>query len=484
MSDLKKKTIYGLVWSTAEQFSVQGIQFIIGIILARILLPSDYGMIGMLTIFIAISQSLIDGGFSTALIQKKNPTNDDYSTVFYFNFAISIGIYSILYICAPIIADFYNTPLLTDLTRAIGITIIINSFSIVQTTKLSKKLDFKTQAKASLSAVLISGFIGIYLAYNGLGVWSLVIQNLIRKTINSAMLWFVASWIPALVFSITSLKTLFNFGSRLLYSSLISTVFDNLYTLVIGKVYQADQLGFYTRANQFQQLPSQNLTSIIQRVTFPVLSSIQEDSKRLLTSYRKIIRFSAFIVFPLMLLLAVIAEPLIRLVLTEKWIQSASFLQIMCFAGLLYPIHSINLNILKVKGYSDLFLRLEILKKVLMICILSITISFGIKTMLLGQVIFSFLALGLNTYYTSRFINYSQYSQFKDLISIFLLALFTSILIYILIQTVNSDLLKLVLGLIVGLLLYYFTAKILKFPEISEVNSFVSLIKMKFQSKS
>lgn len=479
MSDLKKKTINGVVWSAIEQFSVQGIQFILGIILARVLLPSDYGMIGMLAIFIAISQSLTNAGFSSALIQKMNPTNNDYSTVFYFNFAISIVIYSILFLCAPTIAKFYNTPILLDLTKIVGLNIIISSFSIVQIAKLSKKLDFKTQAKASLSSVIISGLIGIYLAYHGYGVWSLVVQSLVRNLINSAMLWIVSQWIPSWIFSIGSLKGLFKFGSRLLYASLLSTVFDNLYTLVIGKFYKADELGFYTRANQFQQLPSQNITSIIQRVTFPVLSSIQDDQDHLTKSYRKIIRVSAFIVFPLMLLLAVISEPMVRLVLTDKWIQSASYLQVLCFAGLLYPIHSVNLNILKVKGYSGLFLKLEIYKKILVVIILLFTYSFGIKAMLLGQVLLSILALGLNTYYTSNFIDYKISTQFKDLLSIFLLALFTSFTVYVLNMFINSDLLKITISLISGFIIYYLLAYIFKFQEILEVNSIIRTIKNK-----
>lgn len=479
MSDLRNKTINGIVWSALEQFSVQGIQFILGIILARILLPSDYGIIGMLAIFIAISQSLTNAGFSSALIQKMNPTNNDYSTVFYFNFAISIVIYIILFLCAPIIAKFYNTPILLDLTKIVGLNIIISSFSIVQIAKLSKKLDFKTQAKASLSSVIISGLIGIYLAYNGYGVWSLVVQSLVRNLINSAMLWIVSKWIPSWTFSISSLKGLFKFGSRLLYASLLSTVFDNLYTLVIGKFYKADELGFYTRANQFQQLPSQNITSIIQRVTFPVLSSIQDDQDHLTKSYRKIIRFSAFIVFPLMLLLAVISEPMIRLVLTDKWIQSASYLQILCFAGLLYPIHSINLNILKVKGYSGLFLKLEIYKKILVVIILLFTYSFGIKAMLLGQVLLSILALGLNTYYTSNFIDYKILTQFKDLLSIFILALIASFIVYILNLLINSDLLKIVISLTSGFIIYCLLAYIFKFQEIQEVKSIILLIKNK-----
>lgn len=484
MSDLKKKTINGIVWSATEQFSVQGIQFILGIILARILLPSDYGMIGMLAIFIGISQSLTNAGFSHALIQKKDPSNDDYSTVFYFNIAISIVIYSTLYLSAPSIAEFYNTPLLSDLTKVVGLNIIINSFSIVQTTKLSKILDFKAQAKASLSSVIISGLIGIYLAYQGYGVWSLVAQSLVRNIINTAMLWIVTRWVPAIIFSKNSLKVLFRFGSRLLYASLLSTVFDNLYTLVIGKIYRADELGFYTRANQFQQLPSQNITSIIQRVTFPVLSSIQDDDDRLLVSYRKIIRFSAFVVFPLMLLLASIAEPLVRLVLTEKWIQSAAYLQILCFAGILYPIHSINLNILKVKGYSDLFLKLEIYKQILLVIILLITYSFGIKAMIYGQVVLSFLALGLNTYYTSRFINYSISTQFKDLFSIFILALFTSVIVYFFISLIDSDLLKILASTIMGLLIYLLTATIFKYREIQEVYSIAHMIKNKILNRT
>ena len=307
---LKKRAVNGVAWSAVERFSVQGLQFIMGLVLARLLLPSDYGLVGMLAIFLAISQTLVDSGFSSALIQKKNRNETDYSTAFFFNIGVGLFFYLILFFTAPLIADFYKISELSSLTKVIGINVFITSLAIVQRAKLTIKLDFKTQAKASLASIFIGGCVGIAMAYKGYGVWALVVQSLLRNGLNTLFLWLLSKWTPKVVFSKASFKELFSFGSKLLGAGLLDTIYRNIYLIIIGKIFSARELGFYTRAKQFQQLPSENITGIIQRVTFPVLSSIQDDDEKLLKAYRTFIKLSVFVVFPLMIGLAIVAEPL------------------------------------------------------------------------------------------------------------------------------------------------------------------------------
>lgn len=475
-SELKKKTIKGFLWSAVERFSVQGLQFLMGLVLARLLLPSDYGLVGMLAIFLAISQTFVDSGFSSALIQKKNRTETDYSTTFFFNIGIGLFFYLILFFSAPLIADFYDTPQLTSLTKVIGLNVFIISLAVVQRAKLTIKLDFKTQAKASFTSVFIGGCIGIVMAYKGYGVWALVIQSLIQNGLNTLFLWFLSKWMPKAVFSKSSFKELFSFGSKLLSAGLLDTIFLNIYLLVIGKLFSARELGFYTRAQQFQKMPSQNITGIINRVIFPVLSSIQDDDDKLIKAYSTFIRLSAFIVFPLMIGLAVVAEPLIRLILTEKWMLTVPLLQLLCIAGMLYPVHAINLNILNVKGRSDLFLKLEIIKKVFITIAILITFSFGVKVMVIGQIFTSLISFFVNTHYSSKMINYGAWKQIKDMLPIIIITLLMAIGVYMAMLIVGCDALKLLIGIVVGIIIYFVSAKIGKFNELNEI---ISLIKIK-----
>ena len=406
MSELGKKSISGVLWGGIERLLVQGIQFILGIVLARLLLPADYGLIGMLTIFFAISLAIVDSGFSQALIQRKNVTQTDYSTVFYFNLLTSLCIYASLYFSSPYIAAFFEEPRLTLITRVISLSILFNALSIIQIAKLTKALDFKSQTKCSVIAIVVSGIIGIYLAFLGHGVWALVIQMVSKSILNLLLLILFAWWWPSLVFSKKSLKSLFSFGSKLLASGLLNAVFNNLYYVVIGKFFSTKELGLYTRANQFQLLPSETLAVILQRVTLPVLSGIQDDKERLVHYYRKFIRFTALVTFPLMLGLAVLATPLISVVLTDTWIELVPYLRLLALVGLLYPIHALNLNLLKVLGRTDLFLRLEIYKKIAIVITLLVTFRYGILALIAGQVLLSFLFLYINTYYIGKLLGY------------------------------------------------------------------------------
>lgn len=475
MSSLKKKTIQGFFWSATERFSAQGMQFVLGVIIARLLAPTDYGLIGMLAIFLAISQTFIDSGFSTALIQKKDRDEKDFATTFYFNIVVALFFYALLYFCAPLIANFYEQPLLTPLARVVGLSIVINAFGVVQLAKFTIKVDFKTQAKASVTSILISGLAGLYMAYTGYGVWALVVQSLTKSFFNVALLWLISKWIPKERFSKERFKELFSFGSKLLAAGLLDTTYRNIYLIVIGKIFPAQTLGYYTHAQQFKDFPSSNLTGILQRVTFPILSEMQDDDERLKESYRKIIKLSALIIFPLMMGLAALAEPLIRVLLTDKWIESAWMLQLLCFAGMWYPIHAINLNVINVKGRSDLFLKLEIIKKAMITIVLVVSIPLGIKAIILGQIITSYLALIINTYYTKQIINYGFLRQMKDLSVILCLSFVMGSIVFISISYIDTtEILKLVMGFGIGLIFYCGTVWLFNIGDIKELTQLVT----------
>lgn len=317
MSDsLKSKTVSGVLWSAIERFSLQGVQFIINILMARLLLPSDYGMIGMLAVFLQISQTFIDSGFSDALVQKKDRTETDLSTVFYFNIIISVLLYILLFIGAPYIAQFYRMPELTLVTRIIMLNLIFSSFAAVPKTILTIRIDFKTQSKISLISAVVSGVVGIIMAYKGTGVWALVVQSLLNALLITLLFFYCINWRPLKVSSKESFQRLFSFGSKLLFSRLIHALYYNLYSLVIGRKYSSAELGYYTRAEQFAILPSSNINAIISRVTFPILSNIQDDNVRLASAYRKYIKLASYLIFPLMVGLAAVAQPLVLLLLT------------------------------------------------------------------------------------------------------------------------------------------------------------------------
>lgn len=447
---LKLQTLRGIWWSTIERFAVQTVSFILGLIIARLLSPSDYGVIAMLAVFIAISQTFVDSGFSTALVRKIDRSESDNSTVFYFNIVVGLAVYVVMFFAAPFIAEFYQTPLLTPVTRVVSVTLIFSSFCVVQQALLTAKMDFKSQAKISLLSAIISGGVGIALAYYGYGVWALVVQTVVASLLRMVLLWVFSRWRPRAPFSKSSFRELFSFGSKLLASGLLDTIYNNVYTIVIGKLFSAASLGLYSRANQFAQFPSSNITGIIQRVTFPVLSSIQNEDERLRINYRKLIRMSGFIIFPLMIGLAAVANPLIEILLTEKWIGAVIYLQIICFAMMWFPIHAINLNLLQVKGRSDLFLRVEIIKKIIGISILCITIPMGLLAMCYGRVVSSLLALIINTYYTGRLINVGFVMQMTDLLPSLIKSLIMGLLVWVVIMFFDSSIVKILLALVTG----------------------------------
>lgn len=415
MDNLKEKTLTGLFWNLAERVGVRIVQFIPTIILARLLSPEEFGLVGMLIVFILLAQAFLDGGFGTALIQKKDSDFTDECSIFYFNLLIGGLLVFGLYFAAPLIAAFYAQPLLTPLTRWLSLDILLKSSSLLQTTLLIRRLDFKTQLKANLMATLLGGAAGIVAAYAGLGVWSLVIQTLTGSALSSLSLWLMSPWRPGFRFSLRALKSMFVFGSNMLFSSLLSTLFDNLYQIFIGKLFSASSLGYYTRANSLKMMVIDTTSSSFSRVLFPAMASIQDDTERLRQAYRKSVLLITFVHFPLMLGLAATAAPLINFLFSEKWGESVLYFQLMCLATLLYPLHVINLEVLKVKGRSDLFFRLEVIKRTLIIVMILFTVRWGIIAMLIGQIINSMIAYFLNAYFTKRLIGYPIATQLADI---------------------------------------------------------------------
>jgi O-antigen/teichoic acid export membrane protein len=427
---LKSQTIHALSWSFVEVIGRQGVQFVIGIVLARLLFPAQFGLIAMLMIFMAVAQSFLDSGFGAALIQKRDVTQLDTCSIFYFNIIVGIAAACILSLVAPEIAEFYNQPVLTSLTRALSLVIVINSFGLIQETIFTKQLNFKILTKVSLIASTLSGIIGVALAFFGFGVWSLVVQQLSRAFFRTICLWFLSPWRPAMIFSFNALRKMFGFGSRLLLSDLLNRIFDNIYLLVIGKLFSATDLGFFSRAKSFQELPSNTSAEMVGRVTFPVFSGIQNDPARLKRGLKKTLTTLSLVNFPMMIGMGIIARPLVLVLLTGKWAACIPYLQLFCVVGLLYPLHFINLNVLIALGRSDLFLRLEIIKKVLIVINIVVTWRWGISAMIYGMIATSLISYYLNSYYNGVLLGYPLWEQLRDLFSSLIIAVLMGLVVY------------------------------------------------------
>lgn len=446
MSSLKQKATTGLKWSAIERLATQAVQLLVMLLLARQLGPQAFGLVGMLAVFIAISQVFVDSGMTSALIRKLDRTEADFSTAFYFNIVVAIICYALLYLTAPSIARFYQQPELIELARVLGLVVIINALAVIQKAKLTIVMDFKTQAKASLVSVLLSSFAALATAHLGFGVWALVVQTLTFAICNVLLLNIFHFWWPTRRFSRQSFNDLFGFGSKLLLSSLLDTLYQNIYQLVIGKQFNAADVGYFTQANQLVRTPAATMSIIIKNVTYPLLSGIQQDSQRLNHAYLLIIRLAAVIAFPLLIGLATVADILLPFVLGDQWQPAVILVTILSLGFLLYPIHSINLNYLQVKGRSDLFLKLEIIKKTITTLMLFITVHYGITAICIGMVIQSYLALVINTYYNGKLGNLGLIKQLQDLLPIGTIAAFVCISAKLLaIQFISSPLLQLIL---------------------------------------
>ena len=475
---LRDKTARGVGWSFIDNIANSGITFLVGLVLARLLTPEEYGVMAMIAIFIAVSDSIIDSGFSNALIRKVDIERIDYNTVFYFNLIVSISLYILLFFVSPAISAFFREPVLVDVMRVIGFVLIVNALAIIPRTIFIRNINFKTQTKVSLIASISSGVVGIGMALSGMGVWSLVGQQLSRQLLNTVFLWGYCKWKPVFEFSAKSFKEMFGFGSKLLVSGLLDTIYKDIYYIIIGRFYSSAQLGQYTRAQQFNIIFSSNLTSVVQRVSYPVLSSMQDESERLKQAYRKVIKVTMLVTFACMLGLAAVAKPLIVILIGEKWLMAVSFLQIICFAGMLYPLHAINLNILQVKGRSDLFLKLEILKKIIAVGPIIIGIFYGIEYMLWGSVFTSFIAYFLNSFYSADLINYPTKDQIEDILPTFGVSFVTAAAMWCLSLLDISMYILLPMQCLLGLVLSVVIYEKLKLEEYIEVRQMlISLLK-------
>ena len=411
---LAHKTITGIIWNFAEQISRRGIGVLITLLLARFLVPADYGLVAMMAVFLAVASTLMDSGFKQAIIRLQDAKQVDFNTAFYANLSLGVVSYFLLFLAAPFIADFYNENRLTILIRVAGLSIPINSFQVVQIAILSRKLNFKAQLQATVPAGIISGLIAVAMAYAGLGVWALIAQMHFAALITTLFLWWIQDWRPTMKISWQSLCKMYNFGYKLFLSGLLNTIFQNLYVIVIAKLFAASIAGHYFFASKIKDLVISQIVISIQNVTYPALSSLQGDSLRLKAGYRKVIQISTFILFPAMLILAALAGPIFAVVLPSKWLPSVPYLQLLCIAGTMYPLHAINLEILKVKGRSDLFLYLEIIKKIMVVIILAISFRYGVFGILIGQIIGSVLAYIPNSYFSAKLIDYSVREQMAD----------------------------------------------------------------------
>lgn len=471
--NLKDKTVIGTFWSAADNIANQGITFLVGLLLARMLTPEEYGLIGIITIFISIFNSIVDSGFSNALIRKKDADDVDYNTVFWSNMLISGILFILLFLSSNVIASFFNSSQLKPLTEVMSIIIIINAFAIIQRTILIKKIDFKTQTKVSLISSVFSGIIGFAMAFMGMGVWALVGQQLSRQLANSSLLWLFNTWRPHIIFSWSRFNNLFNFGWKLLVSGLIDTLWQQFFQVVIGKYYTPSALGQYTRANDFSKIFSSNITSIVHKVSFPVLSFIQDDKQRMRLAYRRVIKITVLITFSCMLGLAGCAENFVYVLVGEQWLPCVPMLQIICFMMMLYPLQALNLNLLQVAGRSDLFLKLEIIKKIIAIVPLLLGIYVGIYWMLISSVFVSIISYFLNAYYSGTFINYGIYSQIKDIIPSLVLSFLIGCMLYFIGMIDANKYFTFLLQLFVGGTLFIFLCEIFKLEEFVEIKDII-----------
>lgn len=472
-ASLRDRTLSGSFWSLADNLAGSGITFLVGLVLARLLSPEEYGVIGIIMIFIAVFNSIVDSGFSNALIRKNDASDTDYNTVFFFNLLISVVLFFVLYFSANAISTFFEIPILVPVTKVMASIVIINAFAIIQRTILVKNIDFKTQTKVSLLASLVSGAVGIGMALIGYGVWSLVGQQISRQLMNSLLLWVFNRWRPGLTISGKSFRELFGFGWKLLVSGLIDTVWKQIYQVVIGKCYSAETLGYYTRAEQFNMIFSSNLTAVVHRVSYPALSKIQDEKERLKQAYRKVIKTTMLVTFPCMLGLAAVAEPMVRVLIGDQWQPCVPYLQIICFSGMLYPLHALNLNMLQVKGRSDVYLILEIVKKTIAVGPILLGIFINIYWMLAGSVFTGFISYYLNGHFSGREIDYPCREQIRDIMPSFVISFTMAIAVYALSFIKISPYVVFPLQFILGFGMMIGMCEILKLSEYQELKNIV-----------
>ncbi|BEM22571.1 TPA: lipopolysaccharide biosynthesis protein [Serratia marcescens] len=464
---LKKKAILGIIWNVAEKFLVQGAKFVIGIILARIISPEDFGLIGMILIFIVLSDIITDGGFSQALIQKKDRKNIDFSTVFYFNILISLLLYALLYVCSPSIAHFFNNDKLIDVVRILSLNIIIKSFYLIHLTKLSIELNFKLRTKINIISVIISGALSLYLAYNGYGVMALVYQTLSNSLITLLLMYFAVKWYPTLQFSMDSLRKLFGFGSKLLLASSIVTIVDNSYSILIGRYFNSRDVGYYTQGRTVPDLLSSNLYSVLQAVMFPVMTSTQDDRERLVRIYKKSLNMTAFIIIPTMVGFSFIAEPFVRVFLTEKWLPAVVVIQWLCLARMVTPISALNCSILNATGRSDIYLKVDLMKLPLTFGVLFMTAPYGLRAVVIGYFAVAVISFFIHAYYPGKLFGYGAWKQLKDMTPIFIATAAMSAVLYFI--HIDGGIYELMVKIVVGIVVYVLASLITKSDSCLEI---------------
>jgi teichuronic acid exporter len=419
-SDLQGRTVKGFFWSFMENFLSQAVTFVVGIVLSRLLSPDLFGLVGMIMIFIAVSEIFVNSGFHQSLIRKQDVGPEDFSTIFYTNLIIAVFFWCLLQVIGPWVADFYGHPILADILPVFGIVVFIDSLALVQKTDLTRRLDFKLLAKISVVSNLVGGVVGILAAYQGLGVWSLVMKSIFQKLTSTVLLWLQNKWRPIWVFDWSLLKEHFRFGNRLLISGIIDTIFANLYYLVIGKYFSTAEVGYYSRADQFQKLPSSNFSNIISRVSYPVMSAQVNDLDKLRTTFQQILIGSMLMAVPMMFTLAVISDTFIVVLIGVKWLPCAIYLQLLSVIGAFYPVHHLNLLIPQLMNRTDVFLRVELIKKAIVVLIVYFGIQFGIQWMLMATLVFNLVAYVIHGIWTQRFISYSLFRQSIDLTAPFI----------------------------------------------------------------
>lgn len=478
----KKLLFKGILWSTLQQGGTQIISLLVTVVLSRILLPSQFGLIAIISIFISIGTSLIDSGLSQSLLRTKNLEDDDYSTVFILNVLISLVVYIIIYLLSNRIADFFHLSILSKILKLYCLTFVINSFTIVQTTKLTQALNFKKQSYIYLVSILISSLVSIFLAKKGFGVWSLVWKAIIEAILICVFHWVTSKWKPSLVINTEKVKIHLRFGYKLTISGIIETLFLNSYSIIIAKYFSPIQVAFYNRADTIKQMPVSNFIYIINKVFFPVLSKFQDDELKLKYFFSKIIKMVVFIIAPTLLFMAILATPLFRFLFTEKWLPAVPFFQILCINGFLYPIHAFNLNILYLKGESGIFLKLEIIKKTILSLILIVSFKWGIYGIIYGGIISSVFALIINTYYTKKYLSYSLLNQIVDIIPTIIICIISGLAVYIInIQLLNQlDIINILLSSFFGVGIYTLLAFIFKLDSFYEIKNLIYKPNYKF----
>lgn len=460
---LRSSVIAGVLWSFLEQLLRRGISIIVTLLLARFLVPEDFGLLAMMTVFIAIATALMDSGIQQAVIRKLEPDEAYFSTAFYTNLALGALAYTLLFVTAPFIASFYEELRLTLLIRVAGVVVLINAFQVIQVAMLSRDLNFKMQMKASVPAAVISGILAVVLAYMGFGVWALIAQTVLSALLIVLIYWWVQPWRPKAIFDLASLKEMYSFGYKLFLSGLLDTVSRNIYVLVIAKVFSAGVAGLYFFAERIKDLVISQLVSSVQKVTYPALSSLQDDNVKLKEGYRNVMQVTTFMLFPAMLMLAALAQPLFELFFPERWLPAVPYLQLMCIVGVLYPVHSINLNILKVKGRSDLFLGLEVFKKITLFVVLFISYRYGVIGILIGRGVQSLVSYAPNSYFSKQLIGYSVREQVQDILPSLGVAAAVSLTIYFVQHLlVMPPFMSLLVYGTMGLVVYLLLAKVFK----------------------